>query len=380
MQEKITVDGKEVILVGTVHVSPESVQEVKETITREQPDVVGVELCDRRYEILTKKKQWEEQEITKIIKEGKTYLFLANLLLSNFQKRIGEELGSDPGAEMIEAITIAEKQGISVSLLDRDISVTLKRAWKAMGIVEKLKLIFALVAGFFVEAEEVVEELKNRDVITELMEELAEQAPGAKKVLIDERDQYIASRIQESEGKMVAVVGAGHLQGIKKLLQQEKVTREGLEETLPGRNWLKYTKYAVPVIFFTILTYAFLSAGVDVTLQVLWYWFLINGSLSALGALLALGHPLSVAAAFLAAPFTSLNPFLAAGWFAGLVEAYVKKPTVADFETLRDIAGFRDFYRNRVTRILLVIAFSNIGSTIGTVWALPYILNMLGLV
>ena len=345
MQERITVDGKEITLVGTVHVSPESVEEVRETIEREDPDVVGVELCERRYEILTKKKQWEEQEIFKIIREGKTYLFLANLLLSGFQRKIGEELGSDPGAEMVEAVKIAEEYDIPVSLLDRDISVTLKRAWKAMGIKEKLKLLYALVAGFFVEAEDVVEELKNQDVITELMEELAEQAPGAKRALIDERDQYIASKILDSEGSMVAVVGAGHMEGIKTLLQQKSVTREGLDAIPEGRNWIKVIGYCVPLVFAAIVGYTFLSAGAEMTLRILWIWFLINGSLSALGALLAMGHPLSVITAFLAAPITSLNPALAARWFAGLVEAYVRKPRVADFEALRDIGGFRDFYR-----------------------------------
>ena len=378
MQERVNIDGKEIILVGTVHVSPESVKEVRETIEKEDPDTVGVELCDRRYEIITEKKQWEEQEIFKIIKEGKTYLFLANLLLSNFQKRMGEELGSEPGAEMVEAIKIANEYDIPVSLLDRDISTTLKRAWRAMGIGEKLKLVYALFASFFVEPEEVLEELKDHDIITELMEELAEQAPGAKKVLIDERDQYIASKILESEGKMVAVVGAGHTEGIKTLLQKREVTRKGLDTIPSGRNWIKYIGYAIPVVFAAIVGYSFLSAGIELTLRILWIWFLINGTLSALGALLAMGHPLSVVTAFLAAPFTSSNPTLAAGWFAGLVEAYVRKPRVADFEALRDLSGFRDFYRNQVTRILLVIAFSNIGSMIGTFGALPYILNMLG--
>lgn len=377
MQEKITVDGKEIILVGTVHVSPESVQEVRETIEREKPDTVGVELCERRHEILTEKKQWEEQEIFKIIREGKTYLFLANLLLSNFQKKIGEEFGSEPGAEMLEAVKIAEEHNIPISLLDRDISVTLRRAWKSMGAKEKLKLLYALVAGFFVETEEVIEELKDLDVITELMEELAEEIPGAKKALIDERDQYIASKILESEGKTVAVVGAGHIEGLKNMLRQPYVSREGLDEIPLGRSWFKYISYAVPVVFAAIVVYAFVSAGVEMTLHILWLWFIINGSLSALGTLLAMGHPLSIITAFLAAPFTSLNPALAAGWFAGLVEAYVRKPKVADFEGLRDITGFRDFYRNQVTRILLVIAFSNIGSTIGTLWALPYLLKIL---
>lgn len=377
MQERITVDGKEIILIGTIHVSPESVQEVRETVEKENPHTVGVELCEKRYEILTKRKQWEEQEILKIIREGRTYLFLANLLLSNFQRKIGEEMGSEPGAEMVEAIKIANDYGLPVSLLDRDISVTLRRAWKAMGIREKLKLIYALTAGLFVDVEDVAEELKNLDIVTELMEELAEQAPAAKKVLIDERDQYIASKILESEGKIVAVVGAGHMEGLKNLLQQKAVSRSGLDEIPPGKKWFKYLGYTIPVVFAVIVIYAFFQKGVETTLHILWLWFIIVGSLSGLGALLALGHPLSVITAFFAAPFTALNPTLAAGWFAGLAEAYMRKPRVVDFEGLHNINGFRDFYGNRVTRTLLVIAFSNIGSMIGTLWAFPYILNIL---
>ncbi|MBU7043972.1 MAG: TraB/GumN family protein [Theionarchaea archaeon] len=377
MQEKVILDGKEITLVGTVHVSPESVQEVRETIEREHPDTVGVELCEKRYELITERKQWEEQEVFKIIREGKTYLFLANLLLSRFQKKVGEELGSEPGAEMIEAIKIAEEHGIPVTLLDREISTTLRRAWHAMGIGEKLKLIYALLGGLFVDTEEVVEELKDHDVITELMEELAEQAPGAKKALIDERDQYIASKIREAEGSMVAVVGAGHLSGIVSLLQKDKISREGLDDLPQGRSWFKIIGYAVPVIFVSLVLYAFVSVGLDMTLHLLWLWFLINGSLSALGVILALGHPLSIVAAFLAAPFTSLNPALAAGWFAGVVEMYMRKPRVVDLEALKELNELRDFYRNRVTRTLLVIAFANVGSTIGTLAALPYIMQLL---
>jgi pheromone shutdown-related protein TraB len=377
MQEKVTIDGKEVTLVGTVHVSPESVQEVRETIEQEHPDAVGVELCEKRYELLTERKQWEEQEVFKIIREGKTYLFLANLLLSRFQKKVGEELGSEPGAEMIEAIKIAKDHDIPILLLDREISTTLRRAWHAMGISEKLKLIYALIAGLFVDTEEVMEELKNHDVITELMEELAEQAPGAKKALIDERDQYIASKIKESEGNMVAVVGAGHLKGITSLLKENEVSREGLDDLPQGRNWFKIIGYAIPVIFISIVAYAFLSVGLEMTLHLLWLWFLINGSLSALGVILALGHPLSIVAAFLAAPFTSLNPALAAGWFAGIVEMYMRKPRVVDLEALKELNELKDFYRNRVTRTLLVMAFANVGSTIGTLVALPYFMQLL---
>jgi pheromone shutdown-related protein TraB len=378
MQEKLNIDGKKIVLVGTMHVSPESVQEVKETIEDETPDTVGVELCERRYEILTEKRQWEQQEITKIIKEGRTYLFLANLFLSNFQKRMGEEFGSEPGAEMMKAVNIAEDHDIPVELLDRDISVTLRRAWKTMGIKEKLKMLYALLLSFFVDAEEVAEELKDMDIVTELMEELAKEAPGAKEVLIDERNQYIASKILESQGDMVAVVGAGHLEGIRQLLEKGEVSRKGLDDIPSGRNWLKAIGYAVPVIFAAIVIYAFVTAGAEMTLRILWLWVIINGSLSALGAALAFGHPLSVGAAFLAAPFTSLNPFLAAGWVAGLVEAHIRKPTVADFENLRDLTGFKDFYKNRVSRTLLVIAYANVGSSIGTLYAVPYFMRLLG--
>ncbi len=379
--EHIKLKDKEIFLVGTAHVSKESVKLVNEIIRKEKPDTVGVELCEKRYETLTKKKKWEDMKITRIIKEGKTQLFLANLLLSVFQKRIGKDLKIEPGAEMIQAIKAGKKASAKIVLLDRDIQITLKRAWKEMKFREKFKLMFGLIAGLVQPEkmkEEVIEQLKDKDIITQMMEELGNELPSAKKVLIDERDIYIANKILEAQGKkIVAVVGAGHIEGIKKHLKK-KHDINPLEKIPKGSKWVRYVAYSIPLIFVGIIGYGFIHhQSVELTITMLTYWFLINGVLSSLGALLALGHPLTILSAFVAAPFTSLNPTIGAGIVAGLVEAKIREPRVKDFHDLNQITTFRGFYKNRVSRILLVAAFTNIGSSIGTFVALPYLLSFI---
>ncbi len=394
--EHIKLKDKEIFLVGAAHVSKESVKLVSEIINKEKPDTVGVELCENRYNALTSKKKWEDMEITKIIREGKTYLFLANLMLSIFQKRIGQSLKVKPGAEMIQAIKSGKELSAKIVLLDRDIQVTLKRAWKKMKFREKCKLMLGLIPGLLQPEkinEEIVEQLKEKDMMTQMMEELGREVPSAKKVLIDERDIYIANKILEAPGKkIVAVVGAGHVEGIKKHLKkhssegtvhrfqrkQMKENIELLEKISKGSQWIKYVGYSIPLIFIGIIVYGFIHhTSVELTLTMLAYWFLINGSLSTLGALLALGHPLTIISAFLAAPFTSLNPTIGAGIVAGLVEAKIREPKVKDFQDLSQIITLKGFYKNRVSRILLVAAFANIGSIIGTIVALPYLISII---
>jgi pheromone shutdown-related protein TraB len=379
--ERIKLDGKEIILVGTAHISDKSVEQVKEIIESEQPDVVGVELCAQRFQQLKSGRQWQETNVSQIVKTGKIYLFLINLLLSNIQKRLGAKMGVKPGSEMLEATKLAQEKKVPIALLDRNVTITLKRAIALMSFWEKVKLLFSIVFGLFSEAEELtkekVEELKRKDIMTELIQELSEKAPTVKRVLVDERDAFIAHRIRHSPGKkIVAVVGAGHLQGIKENLPKD-ISIRALETLPKKRNYLKYLAYAVPVLFVAFVVYAFLVKGFGTSLSVLFWWFLINGVLSGLGVLLARGHPLTILSAFLAAPFTSLHPAVAAGWFAAAVETKMSVPKVKDFEMLGSLGSFTDFTKNRVTKILLVAAFANIGSTLGTVVALPYILSLL---
>jgi pheromone shutdown-related protein TraB len=378
--EKVRIGGKSVFLVGTAHVSPESVKLVRETIEKEKPDSVAVELCEQRYKVLKEGSKWAETKMADVLKEGKAHLFLANLILSNFQRKIGEELGVKPGAEMLEAVKVAEKKKIPVELVDRDIQITFKRALAKMGWWEKSRVSFSLFVDMFGGSvdEEVIEQLKGKDVMTEVIEELAKEAPSVKAVLIDERDIYIANKILKAPGKkVVAVVGAGHVAGLKKRLKQKTRNLKSLERAPKKKNGVRHLKWAVPVLFAVLVGYGLLTKGAGVTASMLLWWFLINGSLSAIGTALAFGHPASVLAAFLAAPLTSLNPLVAAGWVAGWVQARVKNPRVRDFEGLNKLNGFRDYWKNDVTRVLLVVIFANLGSTIGTVVALPYLLSLL---
>lgn len=374
---KVRVEGKEIILVGTAHVSRNSVELVKKTIEEEAPDAVAVELCEQRYDALINKKKWDETEIHKVIKEGKTYLFLMQLLLANFQRKLGDKVGVKPGSEMIQAIDTAKEKNITVGLVDRDIKITLRRAFNKVSLREKLKLVYGFISGVLEEEEineELIETLKEKDVLTEMMEELGREIPSIKEVLVDERNRYIADKIVGLEAeKIVAVVGAGHMEGIRGLLEsndfsEKKVEKElrDLEEIPEGRSKLKYVGYLIPLLIIAIVFFGFTLKGDAFLWESIVKWVLINGSLAALGTAIALGHPFSIITAFIAAPITSLNPLLAAGWFAGAVEAKVRKPTVKDFEGLVRLNSLRDYFGNGVTRILLVIAFANIGSSLGT--------------
>jgi len=375
-----------IILVGTAHISKDSVKEVKEVIEKYKPDVVAVELCKRRYEAITKKDQWENTPITSLLKSNNAYLMLAQTFLSSIQRRLGKEYGVEPGSEMIAAMDEAKKHNLRVALVDRDISITLKRAWRRMGIREKFRLTWEFMKAILGydegELEELdLKELMDQDVITAMMKEFGEIAPSVATVLIHERDEYIAKKIldESKNGKVVAVVGAGHVNGIKKYLEKKKLDVDLKElEYVPKKRFslLKTVGYAVPIIFVVLIVYLFLIGGWERAADALLWWFVINGSLSALGALIARAHPLSIATAFVAAPITSLNPAIAAGWVAGYVEFKLRKPVVKDFQTLSKIDSTKDFFNNRVIRLLMVVALANLGSMIGTFVALPYILSL----
>ena len=383
--------GNDILLVGTAHVSKDSVEEVKSAIKEFKPDVVAVELCRRRYQTLTEKEKWEDTPITSFLQTDKAFLILAQTFLASVQRKLGEEFGSEPGAEMLAAIEEAKKQGLRIELVDRDISVTLKRAWKKMGVREKFRLVWEFIKAMVGYNEEELEEidlkeLMKEDVMSAMMKEFSEFAPSVSHVLIDERNKYIAKKIldaREKHGKVLAVVGAGHVKGIKEYLEGIKPLDVDIKELeqVPRRriSIAKLFAYSIPVLFFSLIIYLIITKGPSAMAEIgnifLW-WFLINGSLSALGALLARAHPLSIVTAFLAAPLTSLNPAVAAGWFAGLVELKFRTPKIKDFQKLREIESLRDFFNNSFTRLLMVVAFANIGSTIGTFIALTYILKL----
>jgi pheromone shutdown-related protein TraB len=368
--EEITVDGKRLYLVGTAHVSRESVQDVRDTIEQVKPDTVCVELCEARHRAITQQDTWKKMNIYKVIREGKAVFLFAQLVMTSFYRRLGEQLGVQPGAEMIEGIKLAEQSGARLVLADRDIQVTLKRVWGYLGLWNKLKMLAQLLAGLFIVEKidrEMIEDIKKKDQLENMLQTMAEAFPEVKKRLIDERDKYLAQKIRNAPGNtVVAVVGAGHIPGIKEYLGYD-ISVEPLMEVPPKSSVLSVLKWAIPAVILVLVAVGFMKGGTRHSLESLYIWVLVNGSLSAIGAAMAFGHPLTILASFFGAPLTSLNPMIAAGWVAGLVQAWVKKPTVSDLEDLpKAILTVRGFWINPVSRILLVVVLANLGSSLGT--------------
>lgn len=378
--------GRKIFLVGTAHVSQRSVAVVEHVINTVKPDVVAVELCAARHRSLTQEQQWQETDIVKVIREKKSMVLLANLLLASFQKRLGAGLGVRPGQEMLAAVEAADKSGARIVLADREIQLTLKRAWGQATFWDKCRLIPSLLSGLFSReqmSEDELERLRNKDILSEVMDEFARHYPRIKVALIDERDQYLAKKIDTGGGEViVAVVGAGHCSGMEKLFYSGEVERVDLlklEKLPPASPAVKIVAYGIPLFVICLIAYGFFSASAEVSFEMIKIWVLANGILAALFTALTLAHPLTILTAFVAAPITSLNPMIAAGWVAGLVEAWVRKPKVSDFLSLSDdITTLRGFWRNDITRLLLVVVFANIGSSLGTFIGIPLMARLLG--
>jgi len=362
-----------IILIGTAHISDKSVAEVNSVIAHEKPDIVAVELCPRRYQAL-KGTPPSQLSIRDLLKGEGPYFFLAQWLLAWTQKKIGADIGIKPGAEMLAAINKAEEIGARIALVDRDIQVTLQRFWSRMGVVEKLKMLFAFISTFlgFGNEEIDIETITDEDVVTHLLSELRRFSPSAAKVLVDERDAYIAGNLLNlaKDGKVVAVIGAGHRKGVQKFLSHpELIPPFGELTKLPRKRVSTARVFGAVTIALVAAVFALLlvsGASAHTLLLALGYWFVINGVLSGAGAALARGHPLSILTAFSVAWLTSLNPFLAAGWFAGLVEAWVRKPTGEDLNALTNVETFGELMKNRLFKVILVAALANVGSIIGT--------------
>ena len=372
---------KEILLIGTAHVSRESTELVRQTIQTEKPDTVCVELCESRFQSIRQKDKWRDMNIIKVIKEKKTFLLLSNLLLASFQKRIADKLDIKPGAEMIEAIESADSCGAAIHLADRDIRVTLSRTWRVMGLWAKLKLVFqlALSLGNVDEiTEEDVEKMKQEDMLQSLLSEVEKSLPVLRNILIDERDRYLAQKIKDAPGnRIIAVVGAGHVPGIKQYWEQE-TDIDALEIIPPKSKTAGLVKWLIPAAILVLLIFGFFYGGSKAGTDMLTWWVVANGAMAGIGAAAALGHPFTIVSSILAAPLTSLNPMIAAGWVSGLVEAFANKPKVKDLERLpEDILSIKGFWKNKVTRILLVVVFTNLGSTIGTVVAIPMMVKAL---
>jgi pheromone shutdown-related protein TraB len=363
-------DGREILLLGTAHVSKRSVADVARAVEELQPDTIAVELCEARYRNLTDREAWRRLDVFKVLREGKAPLLLSSLVMTSFQRRIAKELGVTPGAEMLEAIERAKEKDLPIELIDRDIQVTLRRTWSRLGWWSKLKLMAQLVGSLFVGQEideEMIEKLKEEEELAGLLEAMAAALPQVKSTLIDERDRYMAQRLRQTGGRRVlAVVGAGHLAGIAANLDAASDLAE--LERVPPRSWApRLVAWLIPLAIVALLVVGFLRGGLEESMTSVALWVLVNGTLAALGALAAFGHPLTIAAAFVAAPITSLNPLIAAGWVAGLVQAWIHRPTVSDLEDLpEDITTLKGFWGNSVSRILLVVVLANLGSMLGT--------------
>jgi len=372
---------KEFILVGTAHVSKESARLTKSVIEEEKPDTVCVELCQSRFQAIQQKDRWQDTDIIKVIKEKKSFLLLSNLLLASFQKRIAKQFDVKPGEEMITAINTAASTGAQIHLADRDIRTTLSRTWRIMGFWSKIKLVFQLMLslGQLDEIkEEDIEKMKQQDVLETLLAEVGKSLPALKAILIDERDQYLAEKIRTAPGnKIVAVVGAGHIPGIQKYWNSD-IDTWALEQLPPKNKSIGILKWLIPVAIVGLFIAGFFYGGTKAGTDMIAWWILANGILAGVGAIIALAHPATILTSILAAPLTSLNPMIAAGWVSGLVEAFSRKPKVKDLERLpEDILSVRGFWKNNVTRILLVVVFTNLGSSLGTFIAFPVIVKLL---
>ncbi|MBR5341235.1 MAG: TraB/GumN family protein [Erysipelotrichaceae bacterium] len=360
---------KEIYLVKTAHVSKTSIEDVDGCVEEVNPDSICIELDSQRYEKMENPEQWRDTDIVKIIKEKQVGFLMVNVILSSFQKRLAKSLGSTTGGEMLEGIKLYKERNINLVLADRPIKTTFSRIWAKLGTAEKYKLLSGIIASIF-DNEEISEEdlakLKEADALEAALMEVGKQFPTVKKVLVDERDQYLAEKIRTAPGKkIVAIIGAAHAPGIEKHLNDEIDTKE-LETVEKKKGLGSYIKYLIPALIVLLIVYTIFTNR-DVAMSQIRSWILWNGGLSALGVMLALGHPLSVLTALIMSPITSLNPLLAAGWFAGLVEATIRKPKVKDFEDIsEDTSSFKGFWKNRVTRTLMVVIFANLFSSIGT--------------
>ncbi len=380
-------ENREIILLGTAHVSQESIQDAISLIESASPDCVAIELDSGRYASMQDPEAWKKLDIVKVLKEGRGFMMIANLVLSSFQKKIGSDMGVKPGDEMKAAIAKAKELSIPTAMVDRPIQTTLRRAWAKNSFWGKMKLLATLFATVFEKEDisaEQIENLKQSNEMDAMMQELAKELPVVKEVLIDERDQYLASKIWDAKGsKIVAVLGAGHLKGVERFLQQiksgEKTSDTSNIDVVPKPGvGAKVAGWIFPALIIALILAGFFVGGTQTSLELLINWLLWNGSLAALGALLAFGHPLAIVAGFIGAPLGTLNPFIAVGIFTGLVQATLVKPKVADMETLvDDFSSIKGIYKNRISRVLLVFFLSSLGGAIGNFIAVPALFTSL---
>jgi pheromone shutdown-related protein TraB len=371
-------DGVQYTLLGTAHVSRASAEAVKKMASSGEFDAIAVELCQARYDALTAERKWTDLDLYRIIREGKAGLVMANLALSAYQRRIAEQFGIEPGAEMRAAAVAAKEHDLPLQLVDRDLATTLRRSYASVPWYKRFYLMAGMAIGMVSSDEideEAIEKLKEGDILESTFTEFAEHSPELYEALIAERDRYMAVRLREENAeakhkKVLVVIGAGHMDGLAKNLEgstaDPQAERQVLE-LLPAKSrWPRVLPWAIMILVIAGFAIGF-SRSPELGWELVFFWVAINGGLAALGALIARGHPLTILSAVIAAPLTSLNPTIAAGMVTGLVESWLRKPRVSDLENLRfDITTIKGWFRNPATRILLVFFFSNLGSAIGT--------------
>ena len=366
----IALDGRDIYLVGTAHVSKQSVADVTATVAAVMPDTICVELCAARHKSLSDPDGWKKMDIFKVIRQKKSLFLFAQLILASFYRRLGRELDVVPGAEMLEGVKLAQSTGAELVLADRDITLTLKRIWAGLGFWNKMKLISSYMASFFEKTEidaTTIENLKQQDQLESVLHSFEESFPGIRERLIDERDIYLAEKIRASKGtRIVAIVGAGHCPGIERHIGTPADLSE--LETVPRPSiWPTIIGWGIPLLIMALIGALFAKGGAELSVNSGILWAVIVGVLSALGTALAFGHPLAIITSLLTAWIGAILPIVGVGMFAATVQAFVKRPTVSDMENLpADLESVKGAWRNPVSRIFLVLMLANLGSTLGT--------------
>ena len=380
---KILYPNKEIFIIGTAHVSEQSINEVTNLIRKEKPELVCVELDQQRLNSIIKKEEWSNIDIEKVLRSGNGFLFLSNIILASMQKKMS--IGINPGDELIGAIKVSDEEKIPYSLIDRNVNITMKRIWNNSSFIEKLKIVWLLFSSLFEKKSETfeIEQIKTKSNIQDMVDNLSKSLPTIKRILIDERDQFMAQSIYKTEHKkIVVVIGLAHKKGIVNHLEsiyknQEEINVKQLNFIPPKKPYFKIVSWAIPLIIGSFFLLGIKNMGWDYGLKLFTYWVLINGVCSSIGAILSMAHPLVVIMAFIFSPITSLNPMIGIGIFTGLLQYKLMKPKVLDFENFKaDINSIKGLYRNRISRTLIVFFLTSICSGVATFIGLTVISSL----
>ena len=374
---RIKKDDREIILIGTAHISQASKELVRQTIETESPDTVCVELDEGRLKSIQDPDRWKRTDLKEVIKKKQLATLIANLVLGSYQKRMGAQTGVKPGSELKEAVEVAAEKNSELVLADRDIKITLRRTWACTPWYRKLNLLGGLFASIFDKTEVSEEELakiKEQDALSSMMQEFGKNFPEVKQVLIDERDQYLAMKIKEAPGnKIVAVVGAGHMRGIAKIIEEDKPlpSEESICVIPKSAPIWKIIGWAIPIAIIASIVAIGIHAGAAKAGELSLQWAMLTGGGAMLGTIIAGGHPLTVLVALIAAPFTGLTPLIGVGFFTALTQVYMRPPRVSEMETLADdIWQVKRWWKNRVTRVILCFLCPGIPAIIGKILAI----------